>query len=353
MIRVLRGLKSMALGATQRTGIGRIVRGSPWRRNRLLILCYHGVSLGDEHEWSDLYVSQEHLRLRFERLRRSRCAILPLGEALQRLATGTLPPRSVALTFDDGAHDFHARAYPLLQEFGYHATLYLTTYYCDVQLPVFNTITSWLLWRGRGRPVNLDLGGLSLGTVTIPGDTPGQRALHATLRARAGELRLDAIGKDLVVQQLAPQVGVDYQDVRSSRLLHLMTREEVGALDPSLVSVQLHTHRHRTPRDHALFLRELRDNATAIQAMRGSEEPIEHFCYPSGDWDRAFIPWLREAGVVSATTCAPQLATRGTDPFLLPRLIDTMQTPDAVFQGWIDGIAALLPQRATVPSAVT
>ena len=54
---VLRTLR--ALG-----GFG-LVAGSGWRRRRLLILCYHGFSLRDEHRWNpDLYVTGEHFARR-------------------------------------------------------------------------------------------------------------------------------------------------------------------------------------------------------------------------------------------------------------------------------------------------
>src|SRR5580765_1776601 len=91
-------------------GFSGIARSS-WRQRRLLVLCYHGVSLGDEHEWNPrLFVTPDFLRRRFELLRRGGYRVLPLEEATRKLRSGTLPPKSVAITFDDGFHDFHAAA---------------------------------------------------------------------------------------------------------------------------------------------------------------------------------------------------------------------------------------------------
>src|SRR5437868_10648345 len=108
----------------------RRVAGSAWRRRRLLILCYHGVSLRDEHEWhGELFVTPHFLRRRFEILRDGGYTVLPLGEAVRCLRGGTLPPRSVVLTFDGGFYNFRAAALPLPEEFGFPATNYASTYY--------------------------------------------------------------------------------------------------------------------------------------------------------------------------------------------------------------------------------
>ena len=100
------GLKQIVLKAAKMSGAFALVRDSAWRRRRLLILCYHGVAMDDEAEWdSELYITQERLRHRLATLRAGGYNILPLAEATRRLFDGTLPPRSVALTFDDGAVD--------------------------------------------------------------------------------------------------------------------------------------------------------------------------------------------------------------------------------------------------------
>jgi peptidoglycan/xylan/chitin deacetylase (PgdA/CDA1 family) len=143
-------LKEAVLRIAKTVGAFAIVRDSGWRKRRLLILCYHGVSMDDEHEWHPaLYITQERLRARLRALRDGGYHILPLADAMRRLYDGTLPARSVALTFDDGAVDFERRALPVLREFNAPATLYLTTFYCFVRFPVFNTIVGYVLWKGR------------------------------------------------------------------------------------------------------------------------------------------------------------------------------------------------------------
>jgi len=127
---ILQNLQDATLTMAKRPGGFEVFASSDWRRRRLMILCYHGVSQLDEHEWSNLYVSTEHLRHRFDLLRSEGYCILTLDEGIRRLYDRTLPPRAVSITFDDGAVDFYRQAYPVLKEFGFHATLYLTTFYC-------------------------------------------------------------------------------------------------------------------------------------------------------------------------------------------------------------------------------
>ena len=116
---MLRNFKLATLRALKTSGVFDLVAASRWRQNRLLILCYHGTALEDEHQWRPaLYVDPRVLEQRLEMLKQGGYAVLALGEGLQRLQAGTLPPRSVAITFDDGTYDFYRRAYPLLKQYG-------------------------------------------------------------------------------------------------------------------------------------------------------------------------------------------------------------------------------------------
>lgn len=340
----MRAKEVVFLGA-RRTGILQSTGGSEWRRRRLLILCYHGVSIHDEHEWNDeLYIPRALLRQRLEYLRESGYNILPLAEGCERLQNGTLPRRSVAITFDDGAADFASVALPILRELDVPATVYLTTYYSDVGLPVFDVVLSYVLWRGRER--RADLASLCERREPLWAQTPAERQhAHATLIEYARAQELDVWAKDALVGRVAERVGVNYADVLASGVLRIMTPDAVANLPGELIDVQLHTHRHRTPLDRDSFMRELRDNATSIRALRGEDTSLTHFCYPSGVCDNAFLPWLREAGVRYATTCAAGLASPNDNPLLLPRWVDTAKRSPLAFEAWVSGFADLLPKR--------
>ena len=113
---MLKKFKQTTLSSLKATGTFRLVQSSKWRRARLLILAYHGISLDDEHLWNPgLYMSREMFHARLNLIKNSGCNVLPLTEALQRLYAGELPENCVALTFDDGTYDFYRQAYPLLR----------------------------------------------------------------------------------------------------------------------------------------------------------------------------------------------------------------------------------------------
>ncbi len=334
-----RALKLAAWKACRAAGLFNLVRRSRWRRDRLLILCYHGLGLEHEHEWNPtLFLSAPAFRRRLEALRRSRIRVMRLDDAVKALAADELDEPTAVITFDDGLFDFYKLAVPLLAEFDFPATVYVSTFHVDYQRPVFNVMLAYVLWLGRhsGKTIGAEAG-LS---EPIP-VAPWYPASSAVIAA-AFERGLSAEQKDALTQNIAKTVGVDYERLVESRVLALMRPEEVreAARNP-LVDVELHTHRHRTPDDEALFRREIRDNRRRLGELTGDPD-LRHFCYPSGVCKPQFLPWLRAEGVATATTCLPALATRADDPLMLPRKIDTMAVSDVEFDAWLTGFEPLV-----------
>ncbi|MEO8464691.1 MAG: polysaccharide deacetylase family protein [Gammaproteobacteria bacterium] len=315
------------LGSLRSMGAFDLLAATKWRRQRVLILCYHGVALLDEHEWHpDLFVTRDFLRRRFELLRDHSYTVLGLGDAVQRLAKGTLPPRSVVLTFDDGFHNFAVAAAPLLEEFEYPATVYLPSYYCIHQRPILALTVRYWLWRMR-KSANLD-------------EPEKREAFAQELLKRARSLAMDREKQIAWLADLAKTLGIDWREFTQRRLMHLMTPNEVAEMARRGFDVQLHTHRHRMPRDAADFRREIVDNRDVIAAHTG--RVAHHFCYPSGHYGEIFLPWLRELQVYSATTCVPALAAPTDNPLMLPRFVDTSAQSELVFEAWLCGAGSLL-----------
>src|SRR5436190_3816960 len=269
---MLRRIRIGLLAAANASGISRLIGHSAWRRQRLLILCYHGVSDGDLHQLNpSLFMDAEVFKSRMDLLRDVKCNVLDLTEALDRLADGTLPPRSVVLTFDDGFADFYRVARPILRDFGFPATLYLTTHYLVHNLPVFDPALGYLLWKGRQQ--RLDWPEIIPQSVLL--DTAGRERVSRMLHSYALKKELTTIQKDGLLEDLAKRVGVEYDALRQSRVLSLINQDEARNLSAEGVNLQLHTHRHRTCTRQDTFSREIVDNRDCIKAL-GLPVP-EHF----------------------------------------------------------------------------
>jgi peptidoglycan/xylan/chitin deacetylase (PgdA/CDA1 family) len=332
---VRKAVKSAGLGVLRSTGVFSVSARSGRRQKQLLILCYHGISLRDEHLWAgSLYMTPALFRSRLELLQMMRANVLPLGEALERLDAGTLPPLSVAITFDDGFVDFYQYAAPLLREFSFPSTLYLTTHYCRYRMPIFNLLASYLFWKSNQSTFEWP----EIGYSAVPIDTEYNRAAAVSkLMKWCSEQHLGTPEKDDLGRRLAARLGFDYGDLVQSKLFQIVSEEQASELHRTGIDLQLHTHRHRTPRDQKLFAREIEDNRARLVEITGGENPV-HFCYPSGDCDTQFVPWLRESGVISATTCQAGIAQVRSHPLLLPRLLDGEQVSALEFESWVSGV---------------
>ncbi|HEY3582289.1 MAG TPA: polysaccharide deacetylase family protein [Pyrinomonadaceae bacterium] len=341
---VLKAAKLLTLNVGKSMGLLHALRRSEWRKQQLLILAYHGVSIDDEHIWnSDLFLSPDQFRRRMQALKDYGCNVLSLPEALDKLWTRTLPDCSVVLTFDDGSADFYSRAFPILQEFGWPATVYLTSYYSNYNRPVFDVMCWYLLWKARGKTVNLE--GLIDGETSFDlHSAPGWEGANQAIREYSRREKFSAAQKDQLLYRLAERLGVDYQAILTKRILHLLSPQELTELAQAGVDIQLHTHRHHAPKTRDSFLIELEENKNFI--TRFTKFP-KHFAYPHGIYEPCYTPWLGDFEVLSATTCEPGLATKQTDPYKLPRLIDTSSLSLLELEGWISGFSKFLPRKPT------
>jgi len=338
---VLRTLKQACLGAGKSCGLLKLASSSRLRNSRLLVLGYHGVSLQDEHRWDpSLFLSAEVFRRRMEALKRGGCTLLSLEEGLRLTAEQRLPDRAVALTFDDGTYDFYKIVWPILKEFGYPVTLYLTTYYVEHPYPVPREIWPYMLWR-RADSSRLNAREI-LGKDVIFNLThkSGREEALRKLVSFADAEKMDGHGKNALSAKLAHLLGIDFDALCASRICQLLRPEEVHELASDGVSVQMHMHHHTSPVTHGAFIDNLRANRQFITEMTGLEP--NHFCYPSGNYNKESVRWLRDDGVASATTCDLGLCSAKTDPMLIPRLIDTSYISDTGFESWLVGVGALI-----------
>jgi peptidoglycan/xylan/chitin deacetylase (PgdA/CDA1 family) len=310
--------------------------------DRLRILCYHGLSVTDEHLYSPgLFMKAETVRSRFDILVRGAYPVLHLDEAFERLRAGGLPRSAVVITYDDGFYGNFVHSPSWHGDGRLPATIYVTTYYVAHQNPIFRHAVRYMFWKTKAAEVSfadlpgLDAGGEALSLSDLDrGDAAQWRLI------RHAETHLDENGRVELARELGRRLGVDYDELAGCRGLGLMTPDEIGALSRMGLDIQLHTHRHHMPLDEALLRREIEDNRAVLEPIVG--RPCDHLCYPSGVFHSEQMPWLEACGIKTATTCENGLNDAQTPPYRLRRFLDGESVRPIEFEAEISGFAELV-----------
>jgi peptidoglycan/xylan/chitin deacetylase (PgdA/CDA1 family) len=305
-----------------------LFRISAWMsRKRLPILCYHGFELLEECAFRpQLFISRTTFERRLRYLAANGFKVVPLDQALLQLRSGKLPRRAVVITIDDGFKSTLSVAGPLLA--GMPATVYVTTYYMDKQVPIFRLAMQYVFWKARAQ--NRDFSGLP----DIESAKNPERVMWALIK-RGDEMQAEQDRQDLL-RRIAHALNVNLAPLYVHQLLSIMSPEELQKLSQLGIDVQLHTHRHRFPlNDRAAACREIEENRTRLKQALGAV--ANHFCYPSGIFDELQWPWLEAMGIESATTCLSGLNRPDTPRYGLRRFLDNESVAFIEFKAELAG----------------
>lgn len=310
-------------------------------KSYLRILCFHGFELENETSFRPkLFIKKDTFQRRLATLQSENYLVLPLGEAIDHLKKDSLPPNAVVLTIDDGFCGVFSCAAPILKEYRYPATVYITTYYSQKEAPIFRLVVQYLFWSTRLNQVeSMELLGLDLSEINLTDPDEKEQAEWAIIKY--GETQCTELERQELCRKLAAIFQLEYSFIEKSRILSLLNSSEISQLNEDGFDVQMHTHRHQFPDDNeALAKKEIQENREVLERL--VNRPLRHFCYPSGIWAPHQGPWLSELGVESATTCEVGFNDQTTNPLALKRFLDGENITQLEFEAEISGFAELL-----------
>ena len=271
------------------------------RRGRLLIFTYHRVLerpdplLPDEPD-AAAFAAQMDWIAEF-------CRVLPLSEAVQRLASGTLPQRAACITFDDGYANNHDVAMPILLRRGLTATVYVTV----------GAIERGIMWNDLVIEAHRQRG------------AAGNGAAAATVAA-LDELKYRPLDERW---EAAAELHRQLTGAAAPRLM--MTADMVRAMARAGIEIGAHTVNHPILKRQSLeqARREIHGSRDWIADLLGTAP--KSFAYPNGrpgrDYDQTHARLVEEAGFESAVSTQWNCARLGTDRFQLPRVTFWDRTP--------------------------
>lgn len=220
---------------------------------------------------------------------------LSLPEAIEKLACGKLPERSLIVTFDDGYLDNLTLALPILRRHAVPATIYVATGLIDqADLPWWYELED-LIAAGDGFHIYWNKENLHYSTIDEAAKRKTFRTLNPMLKKMepAEQTRFMRLMRQGSVKRIQ----------RDSQLMNLRQLIELAA-DP-LITIGAHTHHH-------LSLSCLSPIRLRHEMMRSKtlledwlKQPIEHLAYPFGGQGQAStreFDAADELGFTSAVT---------------------------------------------------
>jgi peptidoglycan/xylan/chitin deacetylase (PgdA/CDA1 family) len=240
--------------------------------------------------------------------------VLALDEAVDLMQRGSLPPRALSITFDDGYADNATVAMPILRRHGLSATFFISTGFLDGGMPWNDLVTDSFRRCEQGFVKLPRIAGIDLGAWELA-DIAARRA--AVLSTIESIKYLPTAHRQDAVQAVVAACGV----VTPNDLM--MSSVQVKQLVDGGMSVGGHTVTHPILAhiDEATARHEIGEGCDRLRAITG--RAVELFAYPNGrpmvDFVPATVELVRSLGFKAAVTTGWGFADARTDVLQLPR----------------------------------
>jgi len=289
-----------------------------WRmRRKLTILMFHGVELAPLSPPCWHVIDLTLFRREMAYVRRH-FNVLPIEEALERLAAGTLPDYAAALTFDDGTKNIATYAAPVLRELSLPAGIFLATGPMGTDQALWPD-RLWLAF-AQTETTEADLTPLGLGTRSL------YSASHRGEAYAASVSRLKDLPDDermSLLESVLTSIGwADDTDPGPFRLLSWDEAREIARDGHVALYPHSLTHPILSQCTDEKVENEIAESCLAVQRETGRAPTI--FAYPNGrsqDFDERAKAVLRRHGIRWALSAAEGFADPYSDPLALPRVL--------------------------------
>lgn len=267
--------------------------------------------------------------------------VMPLREAAERLARGSLPARAACVTFDDGYENNCSVAAPILAARGMSATFFISTGFLGTGC-MWNDVVIEAIRRSGDR---LDLGRIGLGQHSLP-DSNAKARLIAELLARLKYLpQMERIRK---AEAIAEACGGSPPEIL------MMSEDQVRSLPALGMEVGAHTVSHPilANLDDDTARREISESKSLLEAITRGR--VTSFAYPNGrpvrDYRAGHVAMVRESGFTAAVSTAWGCARFGDDPYQIPRISPWDRTSGRyalrLMRTWMQGPAEVVSHES-------
>lgn len=311
----------------------------------LSILTYHAVTSQAPplDDWCFMPARSFAAQMAF--LHRFGFDVPPLGEAIPALRAGQLNRRSVAITFDDGYRNNITTALPILERFGFPATIFVVSGLIDSRKALWPNRVVAAVETSAKPSINFQGTVLSLGSREERAQTA--RDLQFLIKSAFAANPDD--GAEEVERLCDTAIDPDFGAEHDFAMLDERTIRD--AAGHGLIEFGAHTVTHPLLAQLATGDVEAEVLGSVARVAQAAGRPCRQFSYPNGrfiDFDSRAVSALERAGVECAVTTLQDRARPDDDPLLLPRW-DIGDFRLARFAGMVSGLYPFRSGSGAVP----
>ncbi|MGB5685606.1 MAG: polysaccharide deacetylase family protein, partial [Candidatus Electrothrix sp.] len=276
------------------------------------ILFYHRVA----DLASDAYglcVSPDEFRSQMEHLREKYNPI-SLQDFAALSAKGELPPKAVAVTFDDGYLDNLTTVSPILREFDIPATFFVPTEKLDTEHESWWDVLERIFLTGGDLPEVFDVYGNQEWFLRT-GAEEQRSVAHKTLMETF--YPMTSKKREKLIRRLSDWSGMDLTPRQTHR--HMIVEELKQLASMPGHTIGCHTIHHLSLPDHSIETQtnEIMESRQCLEQVLG--RPVSIFSYPYGEHDKTTLDILRNASFELGVTVEGRTVCCGAEQLLLPR----------------------------------
>lgn len=279
------------------------------RRTSLRVLGYHNVT----PSWTfpgDAAAYERGLVAQFRALSRY-ANVVPLGQALERIVTGgRLPPRAVAITFDDGYRDNLEVAAPLLGRLGLPATIFLVPALLSGEIQAWWETLAAAFTEATAAEISFG------GAVHVLTDLPARRRactiVTEALKLHDRRTREDQVER--LVTELRPRVRADIAGL-------FLDWAGARAIAAAGFEIGSHTEHHPILPTEGEDEQRHQLERSRIHLEEGLGRPITMIAYPNGLYDATTLRLASGTGYHFGITASGGTANPGTPALECPRAL--------------------------------
>jgi len=235
--------------------------------------------------------------------------VIPLGEAIEKLATGNLPGRAACITFDDGYIDNYTNAFPILKKYKAPATIFIATDFIGGEM-MWNDIVIESI-RKINEPIIIE----ELGLVDSGNINDEYRI--STIQKIIGEI------KHLPPLKRAEFVSLIQEKTGFEKFSLMMNEEQLLGLHNEEITLGAHTRSHPILKslNDLEARKEIGESKEILEALL--KDTVSLFAYPNGrpgeDYTARDVDIVSSIGFKAAVSTEKRVANRTSSIYEVPR----------------------------------